>query len=99
MFLYCYLKLQLTLDSPVNELNYPTEAILSCDEYRAFWISWRHRVLKFGEGINVGMDMIGEMTLNADQVLWIHSISVASMPEYFPDPVEWLLPIHIGKYN
>ena len=43
--------------------------------------------------------MIGEMTLNADQVLWIHSISVASMPEYFPDPVEWLLPIHIGKYN
>ena len=56
-----------------------TDDILSCDEFRWFWVSWRGEYIEVGRGHVVGTDRF--MMLRDEGMLSIHALTIASGTE------------------
>ncbi|ELU10678.1 hypothetical protein CAPTEDRAFT_63764, partial [Capitella teleta] len=53
-----------------------TPGILSCDEYREFWISWEHDMIEVGTGTDTGRDMF--MNYAGTSLFPIHGLAVST---------------------
>ncbi|CAD5121951.1 DgyrCDS10412 [Dimorphilus gyrociliatus] len=71
----------------IEEVRTPTPNILSDEEKRPFWLSWKHDIVSFGRGHVVGRETVIEFIESSNDMLPINFLSLASngivKAEYF----------------
>ena len=72
-----------TYDFSKDHLGVDTPSVLSCTEYRKFWITWNEDHVTLGRGMHVGSDVITSLPITDNP----NNMHFAAVSGYWSDEV------------
>jgi len=76
-----------------ESVSVDTQQLLSCNDYRQFWISWDNGMVSVGIGWNIGVQIFMEWLIEDQFIIPINFVSLSTG---WDSDGDWMVPTAIG---